>query len=91
MQSTTTATSFKFGVLRKSHMREDVQHHYQRLALAFLLTSLLTHNLTCYVLCAGFAAVWLAGLKLASDQTFLRLSLAMAVIACLAIGLVPVL
>jgi hypothetical protein len=91
MQPTTTATHFKFSVLRKSHLREDVLRHYQLLALVFLLTSLLTHNLTCYMLCAGFAAVWFAGFKLTSDQTFVRLSLAMAVIACLAIGLVPVL
>lgn len=91
MYPTPTPAPFKLGVLRKSHLFEDTQSHNLLLALGFLLTGLISHNLTCYILFMGFAAVWVAGIRLADEKTFYRLSGAMAVFTCCCICLIPVL
>ncbi|TDN39843.1 hypothetical protein E4631_23305 [Hymenobacter sp. UV11] len=76
MQPITLAlpSRFKFGILRKAHLYEDVQGHNVPAILFFLSMSILAHCFLAYVLFAGFVAVWIAGVRIASEKRFLLLS-----------------
>lgn len=72
--TTTAASRFKLGTLRRTHMYEDVQGHNQLAFLFFLAMSLLAHCVLAYVLFALFLALWLAGLRIANEKLFFKLS-----------------
>ena len=80
-------TRFKWGILRKNHLYEDVQSHNVLAVIAFLTMSILAHCLLTYVLFAGFVAVWIAGVRIPDEKRFLLLSVAMWFVAAFSLWL----
>lgn len=73
----TLPSRFKFGILRKAHLYEDVQGHNLLAILGFLAMSIVTHSFLAYALFVGFLAVWVAGIRFTNEKRFLLLSAVM--------------